>query len=229
VQVVAPPTPTQAPPTPTPSPTPTTPPRALYLPALANRHCAPKPGPSDVIVLVDTSLTMWDRTEAGGVKLEYVQRAAMGFVGQLRLPHDRAGVVQFGDEASVLAPLTGDRVSLEVALARLYGHGSRGSRLHRGLMAAAAELSGSGADGADPAVVFVTDGVEDADAAVAVSAEVRRYAEVYGIGIGADVSEDWLVRVTGSAARTYITLEGRALSRHFDDVRRQIVCLAHGP
>lgn len=229
VQVVSPPTPTQAPPTPAPSPTPTAAPGSLYLPALSNRSCAPKPRPSHVVVLVDTGLTMWDRTEAGGVKLEYVQRAATGFVGTLRLPYDRASVVGFGDEASVLEPLTGDRVSLEVALARLYGHASRGSRLHRGLMAASAQLAGSGVAGADPVVVFVTDGVQDDDEAVAVAADLRRHADVYGIGIGAAVSEDWLARVTGSTARAYRSMDGRDVSRYLGEVRRHIVCRADPP
>jgi len=223
VDVVEPPTATSPPPTVTPTAVPTTPPEALFLPLLLRSFCSAG-APSDVILLVDTSLSMLDRTDAGGVKLEYVQIAATDFVGELGLPQNRAGLVGFGDDAAVLQQLTGDRVSLEVALGRMYGSVTRGSRLQRGFEAAAAELVGDGALDAHWAVVLVTDGVDDSQEAIAAAEEVRMYADVFAIGIGADVPLGWLEQIAGGLDQAYLSPDGSDLGLTFDEVRRQIGC-----
>jgi uncharacterized protein YegL len=225
VEVIAAPTSTAPPPTITPTPRPTEPPRPAYLPLAMNRMCGAKALPSRVAVLVDTSLSMYDRTAAGGVKLEYVQIAATDFVGALDLPLDRATIVVFGDDGKVTQPLTGERVALEIALGRVYGQVTRGSRLSDGLVAAAGELTkDTGRAGSDLVIVLVTDGVDDHDLALAVAAEVRKSSAIYAIGIGPDVDAALLSRLAGGAHRAFHSMDGSNLGDHYADVARLIAC-----
>lgn len=230
VLVVEAPTSTSPPPTITPTPRPTDPPMPVYLPLAANRACGAKARASTVAVLVDTSLSMYDRTAAGGVKLEYVQLAATGFVGALDLPRDQATIVVFGDLGEVAQPLTGDRVALEIALGHVYGRVTRGSMLSEGLMASAGELARDGALVAgDAVVVLVTDGLDDHDLALAVAAEVRKNAVVYAIGIGPDISPTVLSRLAGSPDRALHSADGANLGDLYSMVAGRIACGSDTP
>ncbi|MFN2250988.1 MAG: VWA domain-containing protein [Anaerolineae bacterium] len=225
VVVIEPPTATPVPPTATPTAEPTRPRLPVYLPLAVNRACAQTANDLRVAVLVDTSLSTYDRTTAGGVKLEYIQIAATDFVGLLNLPRDVAAVIVFGDSATVTQPLTGDRVALEIALGRVYGHVTRGSMLAAGLAASAAELARTpGEPGAEDAVVLVSDGIDDSDAALAAAADVRRTAKIYAIGIGPDISPGLLARLAGSPDRAFVSADGADLGAIYAEVARRLTC-----
>jgi hypothetical protein len=72
--------------------------------------------------------------------------------------------------------------------------------------------------------VLVTDGVDDGQEAIAAAEEVRTYADVFAIGIGADVPLGWLEQIAGGLDQAYLSPDGSDVGRAFDQVRRQISC-----
>lgn len=191
--------------TPTPKPIPLA---DLYLPIALNEvvECKPSQQTVDVAMIVDTSMSMGEPTQAGGkTKLQAAIDAMRQLVGLLK-PGDQAAVIWFNDDTSVMVPLTSDHASLAAALDGLWATQAPGTHIHEGLLAALNELvSVRHVADSNRAVVLVTDGRQDEivgaqavrDAAAAVKAAG---IEVYAVGLGANVDAVLLGEVASSPA-----------------------------
>ncbi|MBK6768512.1 MAG: VWA domain-containing protein [Ardenticatenales bacterium] len=234
VEVVLPPTATStSSPTPTASPPPTPTPVILpaYLPVALRRHCTPDLRGADFIIVIDTSLSMVERT-AGEPKLAWATLAASAFMDELILPADRAGVVVFNNQARLLQSLSANLGALQYALLALFNQLATGTRLDLGLQLAADELAGvtpSGYPGPvpvryldperDKVIVVLTDGQTDPERTAAVAARIRgQGVTIYTIGLGDQVDGRLLERIAGSPSRYFPTADGQALA----DIYRQI-------
>jgi len=234
VEVLAPPTPTPtatftptSTPTPTatftPTPTPTatatataTPvPGPIYLPVLFRNvdFCAPGALPVEVALVIDVSTSMDAPTRAGGpTKIEAVREAIGLFLDKLAAA-DRVAVVAFSGDAAVVADLTSDRAAIRAALTDL-PRGS-GSRIDRGIAAAADVLRGKRADAA-AAMVVVTDSerVPDREAALREAAAARAAGvTVSTIGLGMNVDDAFLAALAGDGARYFKAPNAEDLGR----------------
>ncbi len=180
--------------------------RAIWLPIAMQNRCPARR--VDVIVVLDASSSMLIPAEAGGdsaspTKLDAARRAARAFVGYLALPADRAGVVAFDDHAHAVHPLSGNRASLERAIDAIAS--DQGTRIDRGLAAAAELLNAGRRQGAVPVVVLLTDGRTSpgsADAALEGAESLRAAgATIFAVGLGANVDGGFLVAIAGAAER----------------------------
>ncbi len=234
IEVVPPPSTTPTPsPTPTARPTPTPTPVILpaYLPVAFRRHCTPDLRGADFVVVIDTSLSMVERTD-GEPKLAWATLAASAFMDELILPADRAAVVTFNSQATLLQPLSPNLGALQYALLALFNRLGSGTRLDLGLALAADELAGVAPSGypgpvppryrdpeRDKVIVVLTDGQTDAVRTIAVADAVRaRGVTIYTIGLGDDIDGALLERVAGGRGRFFPTASGTALA----DIYRQI-------
>lgn len=180
----------------TPTPTPTLTPAPIHLPlTLHDPPCDPRRPGIDVVLVLDASTSMRDPTRAGRPKLDAARSAATLFLDELDLPGDRAAIVGFNATAWLAAPLTGDRVALDAALAGLPV--AQFTRIDLGLHAALDELRGSrGVPGRQTAVIVLTDGRNNPEpiaSAVAAAAAVKAAGvRLFTIGLGDDVETDAL-------------------------------------
>ncbi len=182
-------------------------PDRIYLPYAVRQACTRRAQPLDVVLVLDTSLSMAEPAGAAGgpTKLAAAVAAARAFLDHLAdddAAPDRAAIVGFDDGARTLSPLTADRAALRAALdgART----SPGTRLDRGLAEAATALSGA-RPAARTAVVLLTDGRQTGDTApvTAAAAQVRSTgAALHIVGLGADVDAP-LLRSLVSAPEAY--------------------------
>jgi Mg-chelatase subunit ChlD len=204
--------------------TPTT--RRIYLPLASNVRCPTGRKPVDVVLVLDTSLSMDTVDTPGGpTRRAAATKAAGDFIDLLDLGRDRAGIVGFNDTASLAAALTGNRNRLRGALATLPA--APGTRIDRGLDAAASALLPV-APGRVPLVVLLTDGAADsaatADALVAAQRLHRAGVTVFVIGLGADVDSTLLLLVASRPGLYLAAPDPRELGAAFRAVAARIPC-----
>jgi Ca-activated chloride channel family protein len=112
--------------------------------------------PIDLILLIDTSSSMYD-------KIELVQKAGLGVIQTLR-QGDRAAIVGFNDTVNIVQPLTGDREVLQTAIRQTRGKG--GTALHNAIYVSLKQFgrSARGADGdvRRQAIAVLSDGEDTA-------------------------------------------------------------------
>jgi Ca-activated chloride channel family protein len=111
--------------------------------------------PLDLAIMIDTSASMAD-------KMAFVHEAATRFVHTLR-PGDRAEILGFSEQASVLAPFTSDTAALDTAVEATAPHGS--TALYTSLYVAIEDLSRLGKKLGDvrrQAIIVLTDGEDTA-------------------------------------------------------------------
>lgn len=174
-----------------------------YLPLAFQRSC-PKQR-SDVVLVLDTSSSMDESATPGGPSKMAAARAAAGtFLDLLALPEDRAAVVGFNDQATVAADFSGDRAALRRALENLPR--ATGTRIDRGLEAAARLMGGASRDPArTPVLILLTDGrtAGGTEAAARQTAKALRDGgtALLTIGLGADVDGGLLIELAGDASR----------------------------
>lgn len=180
-------------PSPSPSPAPTSEPRPVYLPILLLQpDCARVP--VAVALVLDASTSMREATRAGRPKAEAAVEAASSFLDALRLPEDRAAIVAFNADASLLAGLTGDRALLDEALVRV--ELAQFTRIDLGIEEARRELTSADHEGETRAMIVLTDGRNNPEpVASAVTAAARAKANgirVFTIGLGREIEESAL-------------------------------------
>jgi len=112
---------------------------------------------------------------------------------------DQAAVIDFDDDAQVLAPLTSDKEMLKRAIDRIDASG--GTSLTAGMRAAIDELKKAEAESAK-VVVMLTDGVGDYDPALTQKAKQEGIV-VYTIGLGYDLDEALLRRIAEETGGKY--------------------------
>jgi Mg-chelatase subunit ChlD len=220
------PTPT---PTRTPFPTPTRPPRptTLFLPIALWQRCHASTVHADVALVMDTSNSMLEPGQEGGNKLEAAVGAARIFLEQLEMPDDRAALIAFNTEASVAAPLTGDRAVLLAALESL--ETGAGTRIDRGLSGALAELTREPPSAErNRVVVMLTDGrtVDVSNDEILATAQSLKSVGilVFTVGLGVDVDH---VLLTGVASRPewyFRATDAAALAGIYRQIAYELPC-----
>jgi Ca-activated chloride channel family protein len=147
-------------------------------------HFSSQPLPISLSLLVDTSTSM-DQDN----KLGLAQLAASGFIARLG-PDDVAQVLDFDSQTKILAPFTGDKAVLDLALKQMRAGGS--TSLYNAIYTALSELRlARGQFGPAPrrqAIILLTDG-EDTSSIVPSDdvIDLARRSEViiYAIAIAA--------------------------------------------
>jgi len=166
-----------------------------YLPVAVLSVCMPQRVLNDVVLVVDTSLSMLETAGGAGSKIDAARAAAKAFLGLLE-PDDRAAVVSFDATARVHAGLTADREILAAAIEGLKN--SPGTRIDGALEAATAVLEDPGAMryGARRTVVLLSDGRHGSagtlDRVYELADELREIAVVFTVGLGDDADSDLL-------------------------------------
>lgn len=209
-------TPTNTP-TATPTNTPTPAPqyfpvalKQLAVPTATPEPCQPSQQKVDVVIVVDTSDSMTEPTEAGGDrKIDAAVRATKELVKLLKLPAsndgDQASVVWFNTTARALTQLTGDRPTIDAALDALPSVQASGTRIDLGLQAALDELqSGRARPGSTRSIVLITDGRQISQVfdnnARAVAAVARAAGiVVFTVGLGSDIDDALLAEIATSS------------------------------
>lgn len=153
-----------------------------------------------VVLVVDTSGSMYEELAGGGLKIERAIDAANRLIQDPRLlPTDRVAVIHFDDDARTLLPLQllGDRSAALGAVAQLTQF-SGGTMMGLGLQHAVRELSRVPVEMAKR-VFLLTDGVTgDEEECKQVAQDLRSAnAPVVGVGIGDGYNEDLLAAVAG--------------------------------
>ena len=122
--------------------------------------------------------------------------------------------------------LTADRAALLGALGTLPR--GEGTRIDRALEASVAVLGAAGRLPANKAViVLITDGKQEETGEQPVlnaAAAARRAAELYVIGLGADVDQRFLTRVAGNPARYFQAPASADLLRIYAQIAGALPC-----
>jgi Mg-chelatase subunit ChlD len=203
--------------------------RAIYLPFAVREHCFRSERPLDVVLVLDTSMSMTEPAVGGGTKLEAARAAAGRFLTLLPLPADRAAIVAFNRDAQVALTMSGDAVALEQALRDL--EASPGTRIDLGLEAARGVLAAGRRPSAQPVVILLTDGNQNGDPEpVLAQAEALRAPDVliYAIGLGADVDRALLQAVAGRPERYLETPTATELGAIYHGIAERLACEVGG-
>jgi Mg-chelatase subunit ChlD len=196
-------------------------PTIIYLPFAAKEHCRPTNVRADVALVLDASSSM------EGEKLAAAKRAAEAFVDRLALPADQASVISFDAEPRMLTGLTGDRIVLLDAIARIEWH--PGTAIHTAIDAATDELVGPRhKDGSNRVMVLLTDGQNnDGPEPVRAAAARARSAGiiVYTVALGVDADLALMVEVAGSPHRSYVALRSEDLEEVYSNIAGTIPCV----
>ncbi len=222
-------TPTFTPlPTVTPRPTATAIPVPVYLPITLRQSCESADIATDVVIVMDNSGSMAEPVHEGGpTRLAAAVSAAAALIERMR-PSDRASIVAFNREATLVQPMTGDQALLLTQLAGLQT--AAGTRLDLGLSAAYDELTGpSAAPDHTRAVVLLTDGESEIDdAAIVVQADrvKSQVARLFVIGLGSPTELDYalLTQLATSPGDFFEAPDPSQLAGIYAAVARTIAC-----
>jgi Mg-chelatase subunit ChlD len=218
----------------TPEPTPTSTAEVQlvprYFPAALNKDskCKPQQQTVDVALVIDTSNSMSDPTQAGGVvKLEAAAQAAHALLDLLK-QGDQAAVVTFNSTAYVLHPLSGNINAVKASLASLPSLQGSGTNIDTGIAAGHGELVGPNhARRNSQAMILVTDGQNEGDDAVVISAANAAKADgitLWAVGLGVDADQD-LLRQAASRLDTFVFApNAEDLVLLYEDIARSIPC-----
>lgn len=108
---------------------------------------------ADVIVLVDISGSIEGHEDQ-------IHLALVGFVDGLDISEDgiRAGIIAFGDNASILCPLTGNHDEFDDSFKRVKADRASGTNMKEGVIAVMDEYSRRGRPDAVKVVIVISDG-----------------------------------------------------------------------
>lgn len=228
-----------APPSATVPPLPVRTPRALvprlrhaltvpaYLPHVSARTCRQVRDPVDVVLVLDTSTTMTERTAGGQRKLDLAIAAASAFNGDLDPLRDRVGVVAFSASAWIVQPLSPISSATQDALLQLLA--SRGSRLDLGLATARSLLAvESRVPVADRYVILLTDGQPVGASEDEVRREAARVrdsgAALIAVALGPGANVVLLRDIAGRPDRYLDAGSGERLERVYRDLAATLRC-----
>lgn len=222
-------TPTFTPlPTVTPRPTATPIPMPVYLPITLRQSCASADIATDVVIVMDNSGSMAEPVRDGGPTRLQAAVAAAGVLVERMRPADRAALVAFNREATLVQPFSGDQGLLLSQLAGLQT--SAGTRVDLGLSAAYDELTGPRSVPANTrAVVLLTDGESEIDDQAILDQASRVKGEVarlFVVGMGSPTELDYalLTQVATGPGDFYDAPDPDQLAVIYAEVARTIQC-----
>jgi uncharacterized protein YegL len=147
----------------------------------------------DVALVIDVSGSM------EGARLAAAKSSAINFIRQLNPETDRVGLVVFTGDASVLSQLSGDFGSIAQMIGGLKA--DDGTAIHKGLAAGHGVLQGSGRPDAMPAVLLLSDGQSDPDAAQAAASQIKAdKVTLLAVGVGKGTDQGLLGSLAGAPA-----------------------------
>ena len=221
--------------------TPTRTPAPAYLPFLLRNWpepviepsptpCRPETQTIDIALIVDTSNSMSDPTQAGGQrKIDAAVAAALEVVNLLK-PTDQAAVVSFNGAAELVAQLTSDKAALTAAVNSLPSKQAGGTRIDLGFATGAAELGSSRHLASNVrAILLVTDGEQldnGGPQAVLDAASAAKAAgiKVLTVGLGQDVNADVLRQAASAPNLFFAAPKAEDLAQLYREVARLIPC-----
>lgn len=217
-----------------PTDTPTPDGHKIYLTIVFNDRCFKLY--TDVVLVIDASTSMRERTDAGAQKLAAAKRAAKVFLDQLQLAddlvgrHDQAAVVWFNDTARLEQPLTTDRTRLDAAIDRIGM--AEGTRIDAGLEVANLELLHPSRRKLEnqPVVVLLSDGLPNRSTNEqvigAADAIKRDGAYLFTIGVGRHdaIFAELLRRVASQPTDFYASASGDDLAAIYQAIAGQVIC-----
>lgn len=206
----------------------------IYLTILFNDRCFKLY--TDVVLVIDASTSMRERTDLGVQKLAAAKRAAKVFLDQLQLTddlvgrHDQAAVVWFNDTARLEQPLTSDRARLDAAIDRIGM--VEGTRIDAGLEVANRELLHPQRRKLEnqPVVVLLSDGLPNRstnEQVIAAADAIKRDgAYVFTIGVGRHdaIFADLLRRVASQPTDFFASASGDDLAAIYQAIAGQVIC-----
>jgi Mg-chelatase subunit ChlD len=212
------------------TPTATPIPGPVYLPLLLREKCIPEVRRVDVVLAIDASSSMTERTAAGGTKLDAAIAAARAFLDALRFDRgDQAAIVAFNAEARLLAPLTGDRAALDAALASIQT--AQQTCIVCAVDVSAAELASPRHVAAHlPTLILLTDGRSNpqpvGEAVARAEAAKAAGVVIYTIGLGADVEGEALSAMASRPEGYFPAPEAEALAGIYGQIAVALPCPA---
>ncbi len=163
---------------------------ALARPRVAHEEVVVESEGLDILLAIDTSGSMRAQDLAAGMRAVNRLEVAKGVMAEFvdKRPHDRIGLIAFGEEAYTAVPLTLDHDTLGGALdtIEIGIAGSRGTAIGDALAAAARRLEQ--VDAESRLVVLLTDGQSNAGRFSPVEAAKVAGAvgiKIYTVGVGA--------------------------------------------
>ncbi|MEO8082444.1 MAG: VWA domain-containing protein [Ardenticatenales bacterium] len=207
-------------------------PVSIFLPLAVTESCPPRDVFTDIVLVVDASTSMAERTNSGQQKIDAALDAVWTFLDGLRLQGsaDRAGIVVFNDVATTLQPLTSDRRKLVSALRRVAL--APRSRVDLGITTAATELIANGRTKAVQAMIVLSDGKANpvAPSGVITAARNARQAglSVFVVGIGPDMDAPTLRAMAGAATRYFPAPDADQLRPIYAALARTVPCPSSG-
>jgi Mg-chelatase subunit ChlD len=187
----------------------------------------------DVVLAIDTSSSMQERTLAGRTKLETARAAAGVFLDLVSwAAGNQAALVTFDAEARLAQSLTADRSRLDIALAAMTT--ARQTCLPCAVAEADRELaSPRRRTGNTPVLLLLTDGKSNprpmSEAVRAAQVAKARGVLVFTIGVGEDLDEAGLAAMASQPAYYYRAPDAAALEAIFRAVAVTIPCAPATP
>lgn len=200
--------------------------RFIYLPLF--NACQATPIYADVVLVLDTSGSMADPTEPGGVtKLAAAQNAAATFFTLLNFSGDQAALVSFDDSATLDHPLSQNQSSLLAALNALQ-LGTQ-TRMDLGLQTARLELTGPRHDPDNHTfIIFLTDGHPNGTTEAQVLAQATLAKQsgitIYTIGLGSTINITLLQAVATSPNHYYASPSTGDLNAIYQQIASSFAC-----
>lgn len=199
----------------------------IYLPVSLRERCKPVRELIDVILAVDTSSSMEERTASGVRKLDAATAAATSFLGLLKLDAgDRAAVVTFNAQARLDQPLIADRTVLAAALARLTT--APLTCLPCAVEVSSAELEARRRPGVMSVLVLLTDGRSN-PRPVSEAVDRARLAKMAGVTIftvalGGDVDAAGLEEMASYPGAYLTVADAETLEAAYATIARTLPC-----
>jgi Mg-chelatase subunit ChlD len=207
-----------------------------YLPILYHNwpeplptQCVPEQQTIDTALVIDTSNSMADPTQPGGIsKLLAAVGAAQEIVNLLK-PGDQATIIAFNNKAYLLSQLSGDKTQLTAALQALPGTQAQGTSIDLGLQAGLDELqSARHRAGNSRSIILVTDGAQT----VGEEQKVRDVAakidaagiKIVTVGLGPDVDITLLQEIASEPRLFFRSPTTEGLTQIYREIARLIPC-----
>lgn len=208
------------------------PPAHLYLPLALRERCPARGRPVELLLVIDTSISMSERLAPGTTKLDATIRAAQRLLEIMRMDGDgdRVAVIGFNSAATLQVPLSSSKILVSRALNSLTVRA--GTRIDLGMEVAVQEATVHGRRNATQALIVLSDGRTEPKYISAIL-ELARQAStmgllVFSVGFGSAHDAETL-RAIVTRPSYYSEAENEAsLYKQFEGVTKTVQCPSTG-